>query len=114
MTKITSESFENTEKAFVAKSDWQLKKAYWLFKIVNNNTMARLSTRSANLALKMHLPVKGIIKNTVFEHFCGGESIEESQETVAMLNKYGIGAILDYSVEGEKKEMEKEKKKEKS
>ncbi|MCB0495741.1 MAG: proline dehydrogenase family protein [Cyclobacteriaceae bacterium] len=100
MTKITSESFENTEKAFIAKSDWQLKKAYWLFKIVNNNTMARLSTRSANLALKMHLPVKGMIKNTVFEHFCGGESIEESQETVEMLNKYGIGAILDYSVEG--------------
>lgn len=100
MTKISSESFENTEKAFVAKSDWQLKKAYWLFRIVNNNLMAKISTRSANMALQMHLPVKGVIKKTVFEHFCGGESIDESQGTVDMLNKYGIGAILDYSVEG--------------
>ncbi|MCF6359797.1 MAG: proline dehydrogenase family protein [Cyclobacteriaceae bacterium] len=100
MSSISSDSFENTEKAFVAKSNWQLKKAYWLFKIVNNNMIAKISTRTANLSLKMHLPVKGLIKNTVFQHFCGGESIEESQQTVQLLSKYNVGAILDYSVEG--------------
>lgn len=104
MTKISNNSFENTEMAFIAKSNWQLKKAFWLFKIVNNNVMASFSTRAANLALKMHLPVKGIIKATVFEHFCGGESIEESQNTVNILSKYKVGAILDYSIEGKNSE----------
>ena len=66
--------------------------------------MASFSTRAANLALKMHLPVKGMIKATVFDHFCGGESIEESQATVDVLAKYKVGAILDYSVEGKNTE----------
>ncbi len=100
MLKISSNSFENTEMAFVAKSDWQLKKAYWLFKVVNHNFFAKISTRAANLSIKMHLPVKVIIKKTVFEHFCGGESIAECQHTVNVLSNYKVGAILDYSVEG--------------
>ncbi len=104
MTKISSDSFENTEMAFVAKSDWQLKKAYWLFRVVNNNLMAKISTRAANFSLQMHLPVKGMIKATVFEHFCGGESIKESQHTVKILAKYKVGSILDYSVEGKNNE----------
>jgi len=104
MTKVSSNSFENTEMAFIAKTDWQLKKAYWLFRVVNNNKMASLSTRAANLSLRMHLPVKGILKKTVFEHFCGGESIEESKATVDVLSKYKVGAILDYSVEGKNTE----------
>jgi len=104
MINISSKSFENTEMAFVAKSDWQLKKAFWLFKVVNNNYMAKISTRSANFALKLHLPIKGIIKKTVFEHFCGGESISESLKTVEILSKYNVGAILDYSVEGKHNE----------
>lgn len=104
MTNITGDSFENTEMAFVAKSDWQLKKAYWLFRVVNNNLMAKISTRAANISLQLHLPVKGMIKKTVFEHFCGGESIEESKGTVSILSKYKVGAILDYSVEGKNNE----------
>ena len=104
MSNISTDSFENTEMAFVAKSDWQLKKAYWLFRVVNNNLMAKVSTRAANLSLQLQLPVKGLIKNTVFEHFCGGESIEECQSTVSLLSKYKVRAILDYSVEGKDNE----------
>ncbi len=104
MTNISSDSFENTELAFVAKSDWQLKKAYWLFRIVNNSILAKISTGLASLSLKMNLPVKGLIKKTVFEHFCGGESIEESKQVVHLLSKYKVRAILDYSVEGKHNE----------
>jgi len=104
MSSISSDSFENTELAFVAKSDWQLKKAYWLFRIVNNNLMAKISTRAANVSLKLHLPIKRMIKKTVFEHFCGGESIEESKEAVHTLSKYKVRSILDYSVEGKHNE----------
>ncbi len=62
--------------------------------------MNALATGAANLSLKIGLPVKGIIKNTVFAHFCGGETIEECQKTTENLGAYGISTILDYSVEG--------------
>lgn len=100
MNKISVESFDNTALAFAAKSDWQLKKAYYLFRIVNNNTIANIATFSANLSLKLHLPIKGIIKKTVFEHFCGGETIEECHETSEKMAGFNVLSILDYSVEG--------------
>lgn len=93
-------SFDNTAVAFEAKSDAELKKANLLFSVVNNPTMSDLATGSVKIALKLGLPVKGIIKNTVFELFCGGETIEESKKTISELSKHGIGTILDYSVEG--------------
>ena len=104
MKEISVESFNNTELAFASKTDWQLKKAYYLFRIVNNNAMASIATFSAMTALKMHLPVKGMIKSTVFEHFCGGETIEECQAASGKMASYGVGSILDYSVEGKDSE----------
>jgi len=100
MKDISVESFNNTELAFASKTNWQLKKAYYLFRIVNNNTMASIATFSAMTALKMHLPVKGMVKATVFTHFCGGETIEECQINSQKMADYGVGSILDYSVEG--------------
>ncbi len=100
MKHISVDSFTNTELAFAAKTNWQLKKAYYLFKIVNNNTMAGVATFSANLGLKLHLPITGIIRNTVFEHFCGGETIQECKATSDKMATYKVGSILDYSVEG--------------
>jgi proline dehydrogenase len=104
MKQISVESFNNTELAFAAKSDWQLKKAYYLFRIVNNNTMASIATFSATLGLNLHLPIKGIIKKTVFEHFCGGETILECKTTSDKMAEYNVGSILDYSVEGKDSE----------
>jgi proline dehydrogenase len=104
MEEISIDSFNNTELAFASKSDWQLKKAYYLFRIVNNNSMASIATFGAMTALKMHLPVKGMIKSTVFEHFCGGETIEECQAGSGKMASYGVGSILDYSVEGKDSE----------
>ncbi len=97
-------TFEDTSIAFEAKSDRALKKANILFTIVNNPIMSSLSTGSVKLALALRLPIKWIIKNTVFEHFCGGETIAKSKTTIDELGKYNIGTILDYSVEGENDE----------
>ena len=93
-------SFDNTAIAFESKSTKKLKKANFLFTVVNNPAMSDLATGAVQLALKMRLPIKSIIKNTVFEHFCGGETIEECQNQIRDLAKYNIGTILDYSVEG--------------
>lgn len=98
--------FQDTETAFADKSDSELREKYRLFRVLNSPVLNSLGTRAATFALSLGLPVKGLIKSTIYEQFCGGETIEESAETVARLGKYGIGSILDYSVEGKSTEQD--------
>lgn len=97
-------SFDNTEKAFISKSDKDLKRSYHLFKIIGNPTIVKLGGIFTPLALNLHLPIKGIIKNTIYKQFVGGETIEDCNKTIAELGKFNIGTILDYSVEGKESE----------
>lgn len=97
----TKVSFDDTAIAFESKSDAELYKMYLLFKIMNSNTLVKVGGSLLNTALNLHLPVKYIIRQTVFNHFCGGETIEESERAIRELSRYHIGTILDYSVEGE-------------
>src|SRR5687767_14397556 len=96
--------FDDTQIAFSYKSDRQLKKANLIFTIVNHPAISTLATGLVKVGLGLRLPISGIIRSTVFDHFCGGESIEESERTIDVLGKYNVGTILDYSVEGEKTE----------
>ncbi len=97
-------SFENTEIAFRSKSNEDLNRAYWLFKILASNFLTKIGPPATNFAIKIGLPVTGIIRNTIFKHFCGGESIEGCAESIQNLAAQGVGTILDYSVEGEDSE----------
>lgn len=94
-------SFENIQVAFASKSDKALKKMFLIFSILNNNLLSKWGVNLATWSLRLRLPVKWVIKQTIYEQFCGGESITDSHLTIKELNRYGIGAILDYSVEGE-------------
>ncbi len=96
--------FNNTEIAFRNKSDEDLEKAYWLFKIVASNTLIKIGTPLTNFALKIGLPIQGIIRNTIYKQFCGGESIEGCEPAIAELGQAEVTTILDYSVEGEESE----------
>ena len=96
--------FENTEIAFKGKSSKDLRRAYWLFKIVANPSAVKFGKWATNFALKTHIPIKWAIKPTIFRQFCGGESIQESLQTSNSLAEYGIQTILDYSIEGKTKE----------
>lgn len=98
-------SFEDTSIAFSSKSDPRLRKMYWLFASMNNPWLVRPGTSLIQLALRLHLPIKSIIKYTIFEHFCGGETIQDCEKTIQELGRSGIGTILDYSVEGEKSDI---------
>jgi Proline dehydrogenase len=104
--------FQDTETAFADKTDSQLKEKYRIFKMMNSPSMVDFGTRATNFALKIGLPVTGIIKRTIFKQFCGGETIEECQETVEKLGASRIGTILDYSVEGKSEEEDFERTKE--
>lgn len=91
---------EDTATAYADKSDAELKEKYRLFRLLNSPFLNALGTRATNFALSMGLPVEGLIKSTIFEQFCGGETIEECEPTIKRLDENKVGAILDYSVEG--------------
>lgn len=93
-------SFENLEIAFASKSDGELKKMYFIFATVNNNLAVSIGTTLANWAFALKFPIKGLMKKTMFGHFCGGESIEDCQNSVDKLSEFNVKTILDYSVEG--------------
>lgn len=97
-------SYDDTAVAFEYKSDAALRKANFIFSVVNHPWVSAAATSLVKLALKMHLPVETLIRKTAFEHFCGGESIERSRPVIDQLARYNVQTILDYSVEGEKTE----------
>jgi proline dehydrogenase len=97
-------SFEDTHIAFASKNNFELQKAYWIFAIMNQNWIVKLGTFFIKLFLFLHFPIKKLIKTTIFQQFCGGESITDCENTIQGLNKVSIGTILDYSVEGEENE----------
>ncbi|MDB9882954.1 proline dehydrogenase family protein [Bacteroidia bacterium] len=94
-------SFDDTERAFAHKSCSDLKKAYRLFQTFSYPFLVKYGPAWSNVALSIGLPIKGMIKQTIFHQFCGGETIAESSPSALGLYENGIGAILDYSVEGE-------------
>ena len=93
-------SFDNTEIAFKSKSTADLTRAYWLFKIIGNPSLVKFGKWATNTALNLQLPIKGIIKKTIFSQFCGGETISDCTKAINTLSNFGIGTILDYSIEG--------------
>src|ERR1700741_964920 len=100
--KNTMVSFDNTQIAFISKSDSELKRSYLLFKLIGNPLLVKYGGGLAPLGLK--LGFKGLIKNTIFKQFVGGEDINDCNNVIAQLGKYNIGTILDYSVEGKESE----------
>lgn len=97
-------SFDDTSVAFSYKTTSELKKGNFIFSLVSHPWMSAMATNSLKLALKLGLPVEGIVRKTAFDHFCGGVTIEDSEQAIQKLATHGVGTILDYSVEGEKSE----------
>lgn len=96
--------FNNTATAFALKSDTELDRAYFLFKMIDNQPLVRIGTAVTNFALKAHLPVEGLIRATVFDHFCGGISEDDCLKVVDKMYTKGVSSVLDYSVEGKEDE----------
>lgn len=96
--------FNNTEIAFSLKSDSELERAYFLFKLIQSQPMVRIGTAVTNFAIKAHLPVEGLIRSTVFDHFCGGVTEEDCIPNIEKMYDYGVHSVLDYSVEGKETE----------
>ncbi|HEX9828381.1 MAG TPA: proline dehydrogenase family protein [Flavobacteriaceae bacterium] len=93
--------FDNTQIAFQLKSDSELERAYFLFKMISHEPLVRIGTAATNFALKAHLPVEGLIRSTVFDHFCGGVNEEDCLPVIDKMFEKGVSSVLDFSVEGQ-------------
>lgn len=93
-------SFDDTAKAFAYKSNQDLKKARFLFSSMGHQGLVKLGTGITPWLIKAGFPIKGIIRNTIFKQFVGGESLQETSGVAKKLGEYGVQVILDYGVEG--------------
>lgn len=96
--------FNNTKTAFALKSDSQLERAYFLFKMISKEPLVRIGTAVTKFALNASLPVEGLIRSTVFDHFCGGVNEEDCLPAIEKMYTHGVSSVLDYSVEGKESE----------
>lgn len=91
----------NVENAFSYKSDKELRNTLFIFKLIQKPKLVKILTKTANLILNYKLPLKFVLKNTVFKVFCAGQNRREASETMAKLKSYGVNTVLDYVAEGD-------------
>lgn len=97
-------SFENTEVAFKSRSNKDLSKAYWLFRMIGSPWLVNFGAMILKTAMTLRVPTKWALKPTIFKQFVGGENIPEAALATKVLDDFNIGTILDYSVEGKEEE----------
>lgn len=106
LKRCSMKLFDNTEVAFALKSDPQLERAYFLFRLIQIEPLVKIGGAVTNLALKVHLPVEGLIRSTVFDHFCGGVTEDDCLPIIDNMYMNGnVHSVLDYSVEGKDQEV---------
>ena len=93
-------SFEDSKTAFAYKTDKELRRARFLFESMGKQWLVDLGLWLTPIALKIGLPVKGLIRNTIFSQFVGGETLEETAAVAEKLGQFHVQVILDYGVEG--------------
>ena len=99
-------NFDNTEIAFQHLTNKELKKSYYIFKLLNHSFLSKIGKSITLSAFDIGLPIKGVVKSTVFDAFVGGESIAESEYEIHLLDDRGVGVILDYGAESKNLETE--------
>ncbi len=97
--------FSNTEIAFSHLSDRELKKAAWLFGMMNKPWLVKYGSQLALWAVENGLPfAEMIVKKTVFKQFVGGTTLLDSQPNIEKLAAYNTLTILDYGAEAKETE----------
>lgn len=96
--------FQNTEQAFAMKTDAELKKSAWLFGMMQNASLVDVGSKAALVAMKVGLPLSWAIKPTIYEQFCGGETLLKCVPTINRMAEFGVTTMLDYGTEGKQTE----------
>lgn len=93
--------FNNTEIAFSAKSQSELRNAYLLFNTIKHPWIVRCASVASRVALKIHFPLAWAVKPTLYKQFVGGETLEDCKKSIEHLRRFNVRTTLDYSAEGE-------------
>jgi proline dehydrogenase len=104
MNSYTAINFDDTKNAFAARSDEELKASHWLFSSMSHDWIVKLGLLLTPVAIKLHLPIKGIIRKTIFKQFVGGETLQQTATVADKLSQSHVQVILDYGVEGKEGE----------
>ena len=105
-------NFKETNSVFAQKSNWELNKSYYLFSILKYSLLVKIGSFLLKISFFFRLPIKRLVKTTIFNQFCGGENIQDCNKKINELSEFRIGTILDYSVEGRENVLDFEKTKE--
>lgn len=98
--------FNDTKIAFAEKSTAQLEKAKWMFTAIKYPSLTNVGINVLNFTIKNNFPlVTDLVKTTLFEQFCGGETREQSMKVVDKMFKHHVGSIFDYAIEGKEEEV---------
>tara|TARA_A100001011_G_scaffold400865_1_gene520204 strand:+ start:28530 stop:28967 length:438 start_codon:yes stop_codon:yes gene_type:complete len=97
-------NFDNTLKAYKLRTNKDLYRAFFIFKIISSNIVVSFASRLLLVMLKLRIPVNGILKNTIFKQFCAGLEKKDSLLVVEKLNKSNIKSYMHFAVEGHKSE----------
>ena len=97
-------SLDNTQIAFAYKSTAELKRARFLFTVIQSPIIVSLATKLTPALMNSGLPINGLIRSTIFNQFVGGETLEETARVAKQLGAYGVQVILDYGVEAKEGE----------
>lgn len=92
-------NFNDIEQAFAHKSNIELYRSFFIFKLINSPWLVNVGTKLTGLALQWRLPITPFIKYTIYEQFCGGETLQQSLTVINKLGNYNVNTILDYGVE---------------
>jgi proline dehydrogenase len=92
--------FTNTEIAFAHKSNGELTRMAWLFRLMNKSWLVKLGSAVGLWLYKTGIPIfNPIIRVTIFKQFCSGTSLEDSSEALAHLYSRNTKSVLDYGAE---------------
>ncbi len=93
-------NFNDTKLAFASKSNGELRNAQFLFTIISSPFTVKVIKQLTLFALKIKFPLAWAVKPTLYRHFVGGETLEDSAKTMELLQKSNVKSVLDYSAEG--------------
>jgi proline dehydrogenase len=97
----------NTEIAFAHLSDSELRRTSWLFGMMNQPWLVKYGSALGLWAVENGLPfAETLVRNTIFDQFCGGTTLLNCQETIDRLAKYNTLTILDYGAEAKETELD--------
>ncbi|GAA4442583.1 proline dehydrogenase family protein [Pontibacter saemangeumensis] len=95
---------KNLQVTFSSKRDNELRLAHWMFRMMGKPAWAKAGGLATRWALRLGLPIQPLIRNTVYKHFCGGETAQEAQQVIAKLRASRVHTVLDYAAGSQKTE----------